>query len=56
MVLTNEVEKNHCKRNYILPVMVDNGHERAAVSGFQVRFEKFRDHLAGNVIIPDYTE
>ena len=45
------MEEQQGKRDDILPVMLNNRYEGAAIAGVQVRLVKFWYHLAGNIIL-----
>jgi hypothetical protein len=49
MVL-QEVEKQPGKGNHILPVVFYDRYQRPAITGAEIGFIEFRDHLPGNII------
>jgi hypothetical protein len=51
-----EMEKEPGKRNYVLSIMSDNRHKRPAVTGPEIGFIEFRNHLPGDIVLAIHTK
>ena len=49
--IPQKTEKEPCERYHILTVMLNDWHQRSAVTGMEICLVKFRYHLPGNIII-----